>query len=305
MKEKIKQKDINSCAISNLNFFNQILNKYFLLKRQGPFPSLIFKKINDRTRTNNLIYYNYHSLIKNYLNIYFRISNYLALKLRPPLLRVISSSIYKDMEKKYLVPRFTIYQYSAQLKLSMTHFLPWPSLQEGKSPIKQSQDTQSLVAIYSKEFRYHISNRFRNLNQHLIIKPMKVLSKWKINIKSQQIKNPISRKVDEMNQSTKITFLKINNLKLETKNSHLSFSQIRNKHLFFANIQRFEREIKDIKKTVLETRKELYREVHSLKSIKDVIERHINNHYDVNLLVDKVFDELRRRIRLERERRGL
>jgi len=74
--------------------------------------------------------------------------------------------------------------------------------------------------------------------------------------------------------------------------------------LFLNNTERFQKEIHETRKVVLETRKELQEKVMSRHSIKEEIEHYVNNRFDINRIVDQVYSELTRRIRLARERRG-
>ncbi|NOY64101.1 MAG: hypothetical protein GXO97_01675 [Nitrospirae bacterium] len=98
---------------------------------------------------------------------------------------------------------------------------------------------------------------------------------------------------------------RFNNLLLSENIAQRSYhSDEENMKLYFNNMHNFNEEIKELKKLILQTRGEM-ENVPSKEFIRRELERNAVRHFDIKEVTDRVYSELTRRIRLERERRGL
>lgn len=76
-------------------------------------------------------------------------------------------------------------------------------------------------------------------------------------------------------------------------------------NLYFHNRRRIEQEVEEIKKVVIETRETVEKKLLSAHSLKGDMDKYINQHFDITRLSDQVYYNIERRIRMERERRGI
>lgn len=75
--------------------------------------------------------------------------------------------------------------------------------------------------------------------------------------------------------------------------------------LYFHNRRRVEQEVEEIKKVVIETRETVEKKLLSAHSLKGDMDKYINQHFDLNRISDQVYSKIERRIKAERERRGI
>ncbi|MCF6155900.1 MAG: hypothetical protein E3K36_11750 [Candidatus Brocadia sp.] len=75
-------------------------------------------------------------------------------------------------------------------------------------------------------------------------------------------------------------------------------------NLYFHNQRKIEQEVEEIKKIVVET-KEAVQDTSFSKHFPTDMDKAIKQHLDINRISDQVYQNIERRIRIERERRGL
>ena len=76
-------------------------------------------------------------------------------------------------------------------------------------------------------------------------------------------------------------------------------------NLYFRTQRRIEQEVEEIKKIVVETKEATEKKSLSTHSLKEDIDKQMKQHLDINRISDQVYQNIERRIRIERERRGL
>ncbi len=75
--------------------------------------------------------------------------------------------------------------------------------------------------------------------------------------------------------------------------------------LYGTTVEHLREEITEIKNLIHETRKQVQDNVVSKEKMTQVVSKTIEGSVDINLIADQVYSEIARRIKLERERRGL
>ncbi len=80
---------------------------------------------------------------------------------------------------------------------------------------------------------------------------------------------------------------------------------IATENVYFHNQRKIEQEVEEIKKVVIETKETVEEKSLSAHSLKGDMDKYMKQHLDINSLSDQVYQNIERRIRVERERRGL
>jgi hypothetical protein len=76
-------------------------------------------------------------------------------------------------------------------------------------------------------------------------------------------------------------------------------------NLYFHNQRNREHKFEELKKTVVETKEAAGETSSPHRFLKDDMDKAIKQHFDINRISDQVYQNIERRIRIERERRGL
>lgn len=87
-----------------------------------------------------------------------------------------------------------------------------------------------------------------------------------------------------------------------TSNGKSKFLGMDNENLFFNKTKKVELEVEELKKMIVETKKKMNEKTESIHYSKEIDKK---TYFDINIISDKVYRNIERRIRIERERRGL
>lgn len=316
--------------ITHNEFSERIHSKYKIFRNAKNIPNFIFLR-NIFPEILNRIFINYAFNLKNILNFQFYLKNISK-----------ENHIFNDkiirLKEYILISGEIIKMLFKNRKLILNHNSPYSTAQQSLlHKFKPNKEYYNAIPILLKDNllsittfnninvahklnylrKYNINgNQIFNTNpykyKHVIsfkqgnflsLNLNKNLQNSYMNLNYQINKNEFQKKKIERLPVNKIFIINSDNYKQYRnfkKQNESEYSPINS--FYFHNQQKIEHEVEKIKKAMFET-KEAFRQInhYSPRDIKMAIKQYV----DINHISDQVYQNIERRIRLERERRGL
>lgn len=290
-------------GLRGLNFSNRIESKYTIFRKSGRMPALIFLKLFGASIVNKITNINRMESINNYfrlhLNFYLKMVSQLN-QLSHQSRKLHYSANYSKTELResgmlsFFKEAFRFHK-NVAANFSLRKFMRGEILGNPRVVEKFIQDKRRLVGLH--HFTQHIqTNNFMQLKtEHGAQRGVNRMAM--ANGQGQNVAYSSLRSTGDGLWSA------VGGQRTVIRHAPYAISHMPSESLYFHNQRnKIEQEVEDIRRVVVETKEAVEeKKHHSPKDMSMAIKQHL----DINRISDQVYQNIERRIRIERERRGM
>lgn len=273
-------------GLKGLNFSNRIASKYTLFRKATNLPALVFLKLFGRRFLNKITNNDYMKSINNY----FRLHLNFYLKMVSQL-----NQLSHQSRKLHYSANYSKTELREAGMFSLRKFMRGEILGNPQVEERFIQDKRRLVGLH--HFTQHIqTNNFIGVKTgHGAQRGVNRMAM--ANGQGQNVAYSSLRSTGDGLWSA------VGGQRTVIRHAPYAISHMPSESLYFHNQRnKIEQEVEDIRRVVVETKEAVEeKNHHSPKDMSMAIKQHL----DINRISDQVYQNIERRIRIERERRGL